>query len=119
MKYPFKILGFLSLGLGLLGAFLPVLPTTPFAILAAYFFSKSSPVWHEKVLNMPAIGPLVKDWETYRVIRPKAKILSLIMIFLIMGSSIYFKNPSQFVKIFLLLIGLSVSTFIVTRKSYR
>ncbi len=119
MKPLFLVLGFISLGLGLAGAFLPVLPTTPFAILAAYFFSKSSPKWHQYVLDMPAIGPLVKDWNTYKVIRPKAKVLSLLTIVLVMGSSIYFKKPSSLVTILMILIGCSVSTFIITRKSYR
>ncbi len=119
MKPIFLILGFISFGLGSIGIFLPLLPSTPLYILAAYFFSKSSPKMHQKVLNLPIVGELVKEWNEHKVINPKAKILSVIMIVLLMGISIYFKRSNLLVIILLTVIGVSVISFIVTRKSYR
>ncbi|MCB9091754.1 MAG: YbaN family protein [Halobacteriovoraceae bacterium] len=113
------ILGWLMLLLGFIGAILPVMPTTPFAILAAYFFSKSSPRLHQKIRNFPGIGHLVVDWEDHRVIRPKAKILCILTIAFIMGVSIFATQPALWVIILLAMIWVAVSLFVATRKSER
>lgn len=61
-------LGLVSCGLGVLGAFLPVMPSTCFFILAAYFFGKSSQRWETWILNHPRFGPSVCAWRKYRAI---------------------------------------------------
>ncbi len=111
------ILGFISLLLGIIGAFLPVLPTTPFAILAAYLFSKSSPKLHRWILGLKYIGPLVADWESNKVIRPKAKIMCTLLITLVIGSSIIFGGMHWGLKVMLAVIGLCVLSFVLTRAS--
>ncbi len=118
IKKPILILlGFLSLILGIIGAFLPIMPTTPFAILAAYFFSKSSPRLHKLILDFKYIGPLVRDWEENRVIRAKAKVLCTILILTMMTGSLVFGDVHWVVKTILILIGTSVLTFVLTRPS--
>ena len=86
-KYAFRlilfILGWVSVLLGLIGALLPVIPTTPFIILAAYLFSKSSPRVHSWLTSLPYFGDAIIDWETNRVIRPRAKALSVFIIVVI------------------------------------
>ncbi len=72
--------GFISVGLGIAGIFLPVLPTTPFLILAALCFSKSSPRFHAWLLDHPRLGPYVRDWQTHRVIRPRVKAMAVTLI---------------------------------------
>jgi uncharacterized protein len=77
MSRPFYvILGFLSLGLGVLGAFLPVLPTTCFILLSAYCFSKGSPKLENWLLSHPTWGPMVTNWRKFRSIPVKAKVLA-------------------------------------------
>ncbi len=110
-------LGCLSFILGIIGAALPVLPTTPFMILAAYLFSKSSPRLQQKILNMPAFGPLVQDWHHNRVIKPKAKIACVLTIAIVMTSSGYAVYPNFWLIGMLAVIGLSVSTFVLKQKS--
>ncbi len=71
------ILGFLSVALGVIGIFLPVLPTTPLMILAAFFFSKSSARFEAMLLNHTTFGPVILDWRQNGAIAPKIKLLSV------------------------------------------
>lgn len=86
-QYTYLISGFLTLGLGALGAMLPVLPTTPFVLLAAYCFSKSSPRWENWLRNSPAFGPVLRDWQEHKGVRPQVKLLAICMVLAaLMGS---------------------------------
>jgi len=120
-KFAFRtflfILGWVSVILGLIGALLPIMPTTPFLILAAFFFNKSSPRVHSWLTRLPYFGDAIIDWEQNRVIKPKAKILSYFTIFAIFGSSIYFSPIHYGFKIMLGFIGVGCIAFIATRKS--
>ena len=69
-------LGWLSLLVGLIGIFVPLLPTTPFALLAAFFFSKGSQRLHRWLLDHPRFGRYVREWEREQVIPPVGKYAS-------------------------------------------
>ncbi|CAA6605074.1 conserved membrane hypothetical protein [Rhodospirillaceae bacterium LM-1] len=73
----FLALGFVCVALGLLGVFLPVLPTTPFMILALWCFARSSERFHRWLLTHRIFGPSLQKWERHRVIPPLAKIASI------------------------------------------
>ena len=75
--------GFLALGL--VGVVLPVLPTTPFVLLAAWCFSRSSERLHRWLLEHRTFGPLVRDWEAHGVIRLRAKLLASAVIVPLVG----------------------------------
>ncbi len=64
--------------LGLIGLVLPVLPTTPFMLLAAACFAKSSPRLHGWLIHHPVFGPPIRDWQTQGAIRPKAKRMAVL-----------------------------------------
>lgn len=117
LRSAFFALGWLSFAAGAVGAFLPVLPTTPFLILSAFLFGKSSPRIHRWLLNLPTFGPMIVDWEKNRVIRPKAKLWALIVLTLAIGASVVFAELHQGLKIMLGLVWLGAGAFILTRKS--
>jgi len=69
-------IGSSSLGLGTLGIFLPLLPTVPFYLLAAFGFSKSSSKMHDWMLNHKVFGPDIQNWNKNRVIHRRAKLMA-------------------------------------------
>lgn len=117
MKPVWFVLAWISFALGAFGAFVPIIPTTPFMILATFLFSKSSPRFHAWILALPIAGPAVKEWGEHRVVRTRAKVLCATMI-LISLTLIWWRAPvGEALKIILTIILVSVCTFVVTRKS--
>lgn len=74
----YLIAGFVCLGLAVIGAILPVMPTTVFVILAAYCFARSSPRLEAKLLNHPTFGPHIVSWRERGAISRKGKIAATI-----------------------------------------
>lgn len=73
----FLCLGWFSFVLGIIGLALPVVPTSPFIILAAWAFSKSSPRFERWLVHHKYLGPPVRRWRAYRVVPLQAKLISL------------------------------------------
>jgi len=71
------IIGFLSLGLGVLGFILPLLPGTPFILLSGWCFARSSPRFEQWLLAHPKFGPIIESWKKNRAIPLSAKVFSL------------------------------------------
>ncbi|RYD50084.1 MAG: DUF454 domain-containing protein [Sphingomonadales bacterium] len=70
--------GFLSLGLAVIGAILPVMPTTVFVILAAYCFARSSPALEARLLNHATFGPHIRSWRERGAISRKGKVAATV-----------------------------------------
>ena len=68
--------GVASLALGIVGIVLPLLPTVPFVILAAYCFSRGSRRWEQWLLDHPKLGPIVRDWREHHAVPLRAKQLA-------------------------------------------
>ncbi len=81
-------LGWFFVILGAFGALLPLLPTTPFLILALACFSKSSPRFHQMLLNNKWFGPPLAQWEQTHTVRKKVKKKAALLIILTFGISI-------------------------------
>ena len=77
MRIIWLLIGGSSLGLGTLGIFLPLLPTVPFYLLAAYSFSKSSTKIHNWLLSHKVFGPDIRNWNESRVIHRRAKLMAV------------------------------------------
>ena len=104
--------GWLSVVLGVLGIFLPVLPTTPFLLLAAGCFLRTSPRFYHWLVQHPRLGKYVIYYLDGKGIPRKAKIYTLTTLWLTMLITVVLVD-STVVRIILPLIGLSVSIYIL------
>lgn len=111
----FLLAGFTSLFFAILGIFLPILPTTPLVILAAYCFSKSSKKLHSWLVNNPYFGEMIKDWESYGMIPLKAKIIATSMIIPSFAYTFIFVPVAIWIKIIVAMIGFYALYFIWSR----
>ena len=78
MRYLWIGAGGLALVLGVIGIALPLLPTTPFLLLAAFCFARSSPALERWLVEHPRLGPPIRDWRRERAISPRAKMAALV-----------------------------------------
>lgn len=107
--------GWLFLLVGIVGIFVPLLPTTPFLLLAAYCFARSSKRLHDWLLEHPQLGPPLRDWERAHVIRRGPKMLATAMIFV--SAVLMWLSPApRWAQIAGSAVFISVLTFIWTRK---
>lgn len=73
----FIAFGWTCVGLGLVGLVLPVMPTTPFLLVAAWAFARSSERFHDWLVEHPRLGPPVRAWRHHGVVPTRAKVLAL------------------------------------------
>ncbi len=77
MRLAYRLAGFLSLGLGFIGLFLPLLPTVPFMLLAAFCFARGSPTWEARILADPRFGPHIRAWREHGSISRRGKLAAV------------------------------------------
>lgn len=106
------ILGWFSLITGIIGIFLPLLPTTPFVLLAAWCFSKSSERFHTWLMDHKYFGPMVRDWLSGQGIPRKARNRAIIFMWIGMGISIIIVGR-LWATISLICIGLAVCVYLL------
>ena len=107
----FRVLGFLFLGIAILGVILPLLPTTPFVLLATACFARSSEKWHRWMLANKIFGPMIRNWEQNKCISCRVKLIAIISMILVGGYSVLFAVESTQAKVF---GGLFVSLGLLT-----
>lgn len=106
------ITGWLAVSIGTVGIFLPILPTTPFMLLAAGCFAKSSEKFHRWLLGSPVFGSIIRDWQEQRGIRLGTKCWAMFVVVLTFSISIYIVNI-QIIRIFLFGMMMVSLVFIV------
>lgn len=114
MQTILKISGFIFLALGVIGIVLPLLPTTPFLLLSAFCFARSSEKLHDWLLCHPSFGPAIIDWQENGSISKWNKILAMVVILLTILMSVIFEVPSAILLIQTAVLSI-VSLFIMLR----
>ena len=103
------VAGILSLLAGIIGVFLPVLPTTPFLLLSAACFLKSSRRLYRWLTEHPVFGAYIKNYLKYRAITVRSKIISIALLWAVMLCTILFFTDKLWVRIVLLMVAAGVS----------
>jgi len=106
--------GAVFVAIGTIGVILPLLPTTPFLLLAAYSFARSSPKLHDWLLNHRSFGPLISNWDRYGSIDRRSKCIAMIVILLTLGISLAIDVPRWALASQVAVLAI-VSAFILTR----
>ena len=114
MRHVWTTLGLINVALGIIGAFLPVMPTTIFLIIAAWCFAKGSPRLHNWLMSHPRFGVPLRNWQDHGAIPRRAKILAVSMIATSFAITVYLGLHLWILAIIGVTL-ISVSSFIVTR----
>lgn len=109
--------GLLSLVLGIVGIILPLLPTTPFLLLSAACFAKSSVKLHTLLLRNKYLGRHIRDYQENKGVRLHIKIIAITVLWLSVGYSALFVISAIFARVLLLLIAVAVTVHILRLKS--
>lgn len=113
-KIIYIALGYLFVGLGIIGIFLPIMPTTIFLIIAAAFFARNSEHLYNKLISHKKFGKMIKDYRENRGMPLKAKIISISMLTAAIMYSIFFAVNHVWLKILLAAICIGVSIYIIS-----
>jgi len=105
--------GTICVALGILGIFVPLLPTTPFLLLAAFFYARSSERFHQWLLGNQWFGQYIKNYQQGRGIPLRDKIVTLLALWLALSFTVLTTAPVWWVKLLLLSIGIGVTTHLL------
>ncbi len=111
------IIGTFSVLLGVIGIFIPVLPTTPFLLLAAACYTRGSKKLYERLINHPVLGEYIKNYREGRGIPLKAKIISISLLWLTIGFSVLFIIENLLLRLLLIIIAICVTIHLVSIKT--
>lgn len=106
IKIIYIFLGCLSVFLGVLGIIIPGLPTTPFLLLAAWFFLRSNNKLHKLLINNNILGNYIRKYENNKAISIRTKIYSIAIMWVMISLSTIFLIESNFIKVIVLIVGL-------------
>jgi uncharacterized membrane protein YbaN (DUF454 family) len=106
--------GLASLALGAIGIFVPLLPTTPLVLVAAFCFANSSERLHQWLLDHNVFGPLIDNWRRYGAISRNAKIVSVVSMVAILVISWLLEVATWIIAVQAAVLGCSAA-FILTR----
>ena len=108
------LIGLVSLVIGGIGIFVPLLPTTPFVLVSAFAFANSSERLHQWLLDHNVFGPLIANWREYGAISRSTKIVSVLSMFAIVLISVLLAVPAHVIAIQGIVLSMS-AIFILTR----
>lgn len=110
-------IGAIATGLGIVGIFVPLMPTTCFIIVAAWAFAKSSPTAYQRLMDNPYLGPRIRDWQEHRIISCPAKRIASFSIVVSVGISMFLLRDSTLSLAILATVMIGLLWFINSRPS--
>lgn len=119
MKILCILLGSLSLALGVLGIFVPLLPTTPFLLLTAALYCKASPRLYNWLLHQKYLGTYIRNYRENKAIPLRAKVISMLLMWSTMLYCIFFLITLVWVQVLLFVIAAGVSYHILSFKTLK
>lgn len=111
--------GTVCVGLGVLGMFLPLMPTTVFLLAAAYCYSRSSDRFHNWLLTNRLFGPYISNYRSGKGITARQKITTLLMLWISIGVSVWLVNARFWPTLLLAAVAIGVTTHLIWIKTHR
>lgn len=119
LKYLYIAAGTLSLILGVVGIFVPLLPTTPFLLLTAALYFKSSPRLYDWLLRNRYLGIYIRNFREYKAIPLRAKIVSVLLLWATIGYCVLAVVEALWLRLLLAAIAVGVTIHIWSYKTLR
>lgn len=116
-KWLLVFAGIFSFGFGVLGILVPLLPTTPFLLLAAFCFARSSDRLHQWLINHRWFGSYIRNYQEHRAITKQVKIVSLILLWATIGYAVVGVVNRWYLRVLLLLVAVGVTVHILMLKT--
>lgn len=108
------LVGHLSLLLGLIALLLPVIPTSPFLVVAAACYARTSPRFRKLLIENRHVGPAILEWERNKCLELKHKILFVLILVVAFSSSIFLFMETQFAKLSMLAVASLAVIFVIS-----
>lgn len=118
LKWILITAGTIFVGIGIIGIFIPILPTTPFLLLAAACYARSSKKFYEWLINNKLIGTYIKNYREGKGVPLKIKIFTVFLLWITILFSVFFILLISWIKIILIIIAIGVTIHILTIKTY-
>ena len=115
-RWAYLAAGHSFVALGIIGAFLPVMPTTVFLILAASCYARASTRFYHQLVSHPTFGPIVLDWREHRSMKARTKGMAVVMILVTFAITLWL-SPITWVRILHIGIGAALVAFILRIKT--
>lgn len=119
MKWLFLSLAWLCVALGFLGVFLPVLPTTPFLLLALFLFARSSPRWRIALMRHPLLGPYIRGYASKEGLSVRAKTVTLVILWVTITVSVLWVADVWWSRLILIGVAVGITLHILLKKTRR
>ena len=113
------LMGLISLGLGILGAFLPVLPTTPLLLLSAALFLRGNERLYDWLMNHPKLGTYISNFTKHKAIPLRVKIVSISLLWLTLLNCAIFVTDHFALRMFFLILAVAVTVHILSYKTLK